>query len=162
MLLDWRALSEYDGFLDIGNPRGKIGRSPVITIFMLVVQHGFDLSKTTPETIETFRFLNHCQQQATAANHPKIASITFPIASIAPWVVLSVLGKADCRHFYYDSPQQWALVGIGVAVGCGGTGHQRFAQAQTFMQTWRRQFIYAEPRAKAAPVGRFFCSATFF
>ncbi|MEM9089570.1 MAG: isochorismate synthase [Cyanobacteria bacterium P01_F01_bin.53] len=122
-------------------------------------------SETTPTDTtlaETLRFLNQCQQQAIEANHPKIASITFPIDSIAPWTVLSVLGKTHHRHVYYDSPQQWALVGIDVAVGNRGEGQVRFEQAQHFIQTWRTQFIYAEPLAKAVLAGRFFCSATFF
>ncbi|MGD1897870.1 MAG: isochorismate synthase MenF [Phormidesmis sp.] len=118
--------------------------------------------KITPEKAETFRFLTHCQQQAIQTNHPKIASITFPIAPTAPWVVLSALGQSSQRHFYYDSPQQWAIVGLGVAVGCSAAGPLRFEQAQAFTQTWKTQFIYAKNNSKADLAGRFFCSATFF
>lgn len=133
--------------------------------------HGNELSdEITPA--ETARFLKRAQQQAIATGHAKIASLTLPIASIAPWAVLAVLGntpppethptQTHRRHIYYDSPQQWALVGIDVAVSCSGEGTTRFEQAQRFIQTWRTQFIYAEPVAKAVPAGRFFCSATFF
>ncbi len=130
------------------------------------VAPGFDLFKewptTTPQASEPACFLRHAQQQAIATNHAKIASITFPIPPIAPWAALSILGKAHHRHVYYDSPQPWALVGLDVAVGCSGTGPTRFDQAQRFIQTWRSQFIYAEPIAKTVFSGRFFCSATFF
>ncbi|MEL6815592.1 MAG: isochorismate synthase, partial [Cyanobacteria bacterium J06598_3] len=129
---------------------------------MPAAAHRSDLFETTPESSALFRFLHRAQQQAVEATRTKIASITFPIASTAPWLVLSVLGRGDKRHFYYDSPQQWALVGIDVAVGCCAAGPERFAQAQAFIQAWRHQFIYAEPIAKAVPAGRFFCSATFF
>ncbi len=154
-----------DGF-DIGKAHEKIKKSPVIATFMPSAAPEFDLfkewSKTTPRTSEPARFLRYVQQQAIATNHDKIASITFPIPSIAPWAALSALGKAHHRHVYYDSPQPWALVGLDVAVGCSGEGPARFDQAQQFIQSWRSQFVYAEPIAKTAFAGRFFCSATFF
>lgn len=126
---------------------------------MPAVQHGFDRSKTTLKTTETARFLNHAQQQAIQANQAKIASLTFSIAPMPPWAALSVLGKRHQRHFYYDPPQQPAMVGLGVVVGCSTAGAARFAQAQKFIHLWQDQFIYAESRFAK---GLFFCSATFF
>ncbi|MEL6263158.1 MAG: isochorismate synthase [Cyanobacteria bacterium J06626_6] len=114
------------------------------------------------ETRKTLDFLARCQRQAVRENRGKIASITFPIESIAPWVVLSTLGELHQRHFYYDSPQQWALIGIGSVVGCSAAGSSRFDEAQTFIEAWQTQFIYAQTTSKADLAGRFFCSATFF
>lgn len=115
-----------------------------------------------PDVAKTVRFLHQAQQQVAQAQRPKVASLTFPIRSIEPWSVLSILGRLDQRHFYYDSPQQWALVGIGSVVGCSAAGSERFAQAQAFTQAWKSQFIHAETSSKADLPGRFFCSATFF
>ncbi|MEM9949685.1 MAG: isochorismate synthase [Cyanobacteria bacterium P01_D01_bin.36] len=136
--------------------------------------HGTDASKTavetslnavdemTPEMAEIFLFLAQVQQQSIESKHAKIASITFPIAAISPWVVLSALGEAQQRHFYYDSPQQWAIVGLDEVVGCSAAGPTRFTQAQTFTQAWQTQFVHAKTDSKADLPGRFFCSATFF
>ncbi len=136
--------------------------------------HGIDSSRTavetslnvadgmTPEVAETFRFLTQVQRQATETGHPKIASLTFAIGPIAPWAVLSALGDVHQRHFYYDSPQQWAIVALDVVIGCNAAGPTRFMQAQDFTQTWRTQFIHAKTDSKADLPGRFFCSATFF
>ena len=121
-----------------------------------------ELDKMTPEMAETFRFLTRVQQQAIKANHPKIASLTFPVEAIAPWVVLSILGEHNQRHFYYDSPQQWAIVGLDVVVSCHASGADRFNQAQAFTKRWQTQFVYAKTASKADLPGRFFCSATFF
>jgi len=154
------------GRFDIGKAHEKIEKSPVIATFMPSAAPGFDLfnewSQTPPRTSEPARFLKDVQQQAIATDHDKIASITFPIPSITPWAALSALGKAHHRHVYYDSPQPWALVGLDVAVGYSGAGAARFDQAQQFIQSWRSQFVYAEPIAKTVFAGRFFCSATFF
>ncbi|MEO1619512.1 MAG: isochorismate synthase [Cyanobacteria bacterium J06632_3] len=115
-----------------------------------------------PEMAETFRFLAQVQQQAIATQHPKIASFAFPIAPIAPWQVLSALGNLHQRHFYYDSPQQWALVGLDVVVSCEASGADRFSAAQRFTKQWQHQFLHAKTNSKADLPGRFFCSATFF
>ena len=120
------------------------------------------VDEMTPERVETSQFLTWVQQQAIESDHPKIASLTFPIESIAPWVVLSALGDIHQRHFYYDSPQQWAMVGLDVVVGCSAVGPNRFTQAQAFTQAWQTQFVHAKTNSKADLPGRFFCSATFF
>lgn len=153
-------------------------RVPVIDLSMPAALYGTDRStpiknqsaetfaegvdKMSPEVAKTIHFLRQVQQQATQAQQSKIASITFPIRSVVPWSVLSIFGKLNRRHFYYDSPQQWAIVGIGSVVGCSAAGPERFAQAQAFIQTWKTQFIHAETSSKADLPGRFFCSATFF
>ena len=120
------------------------------------------VDKVPPLVAKTVRFLRQVQQQAIQAQHPKIASITFPIQSTVPWPVLSILGQSDRRHFYYDSPQQWAIVGIGSAIGCSAAGPERFSQAQAFTKVWKSRFIHAETSSKADLPGRFVCSATFF
>ena len=125
---------------------------------MPTVQPETDLFETRP----TARFLSQCQQQAIAANHSKLASITFPIPPMPAWAALKLLETQTCRHIYYDSPQQWAFVGINAAIEFSAAGRDRFTQAQTFIQTWRSHFIYAESMVKAVLAGRFFCSATFF
>ena len=165
------------GCFEIGESRGKIERSPVIAIFMPAVQHGSELFETIDKTRETRRFLNDCQQQAIRQNQAKIASLTVFISPISPWAVLSVLGSAHQRHFYYDPPQRQSqhlsMVGLETVVGCSAAGRSRFKQAQEFIHTWQTQFIYSELDAKvnaelntgrmiASPVGHFFCSATFF
>jgi len=141
---------------------------------MLAALHGTEQSEITietslnaiddmtPEMVETLRFLTRVQQQTIEGGHAKIASLSFPIEAIAPWVVLSELGDINQRHFYYDSPQQWAIVGLDVVVGCSAAGPTRFSQAQAFTQTWQTQFVYAKTNSKADLPGRFFCSATFF
>ncbi|MEO0769916.1 MAG: isochorismate synthase [Cyanobacteria bacterium J06649_4] len=120
------------------------------------------VNEMTPEMVETFQFLQQVQQQAIETDHSKIASLSFPIEPIAPWAVLSALGNIHQRHFYYDSPQQWAIVGLDVVVGCSAEGPTRFTQAQTFTQKWQTQFVHAKTNSKADLPGRFFCSATFF
>jgi menaquinone-specific isochorismate synthase len=149
---------------------------------MPVVQHESDLFETT----ETQRFLNHCQQQAIQSNSPKIASLTFAIAPIAPWAVLAVLGDRDQRHFYYDPPQQPSMIApsmiaIDAVVGCSAAGSMRFAQAQAFVRFWQGRFIYAQSEAAQLEIqpnissqqrdlsplsarikSYFSCSATFF
>jgi menaquinone-specific isochorismate synthase len=140
---------------------------------MPVVQHESDLFETT----ETQRFLKHCQQQAIQTNSPKIASLTFAIAPIAPWVALAVLGDTCQRHFYYDPPHQPSMVSIDALVGCSAAGPMRFAQAQAFVRFWQGRFIYAQseaaqldvqpnqrnlPHLSARHNSYFSCSATFF
>ena len=137
---------------------------------MPAVQHGSELFKTIDETRETRRFLSDCQQQAIRENQAKIASLTVYISPISPGAVLSVLRSARQRHFYYDPPQRpslqhRAMVGLDVVVGCSAKGRSRFKQAQKFIHTWQRQFIYAKANASGttnSPPGHFFCSATFF
>ena len=141
---------------------------------MPAVQHGSELFKTIDETRETRRFLSDCQQQAIRQNQAKIASLTVSISPISPWAVLSALGSARQRHFYYDppqrqsqhpSPQHRSIVGLDVVVGCSAAGRSRFKQAQEFIHTWQTQFIYAEAdsgKSINSPAGHFFCSATFF
>ncbi len=135
---------------------------------MPAVQHGSELFKTIDETRETRRFLSDCQQQAIRQNQAKIASLTVSISPVSPWAVLSVLGSAHQRHFYYDPPQRQSqhrsIVGLGVVMGCSAAGRSRFKQAQKFIHTWQTQFIYAEASGKTieSPAGHFFCSATFF
>lgn len=145
---------------------------------MPAVQHGSELFKTIDETRETRQFLSDCQQQAIQQNQAKIASLTVSISPISPGAVLSVLGSARQRHFYYDPPQRpspqhpssqhRSIVGLDVVVGCSAAGRSRFKQAQKFIHTWQTQFIYAQANGKAndgttdSPLGHFFCSATFF
>lgn len=123
---------------------------------MPALQHESDLFKTT----ETLKFLNHCQHQAIQSDRAKIASLTVAIAPVAPWAVLSILGAAYPRYFYYDSPESPATVGLGAAVERVSSGPLRFEQAQAFVHLWQRQFIYAD--SVQPPTGHFFCSATFF
>ena len=126
--------------------------------FMPVVETKTDrFSKT-----ETVRFLSQCQQQAADTNQPKIASLAFKLAVIEPWVVLNTLGHLQKRHFYYDPPHQPSVVGIDVVVGFSSEGCTRFGQAQAFVQRWRSHFIYNTDTDTNSPLGRFFCSATFF
>ncbi|MBE9063590.1 isochorismate synthase [cf. Phormidesmis sp. LEGE 11477] len=55
------------------------------------------------------------------------------------------------------------MVGIGCAVECSATGVDRFSLAQSFVQFWQTQFIYATlDRSRLAPLAHFFCSTTFF
>ncbi|MGC1308082.1 MAG: isochorismate synthase [Phormidesmis sp.] len=135
---------------------------------MPVVEHRTDLFETT----QTRRFLADCQQQAIRAKHDKIASLTFLLPPVAPWVVLATLGNIRQRHFYYDPPQPKAVVGLGVTIGYSASGRERFGKAQTFIQSWQDRFLYAVPVVSPALLpldflpdidrGRFFCSATFF
>ncbi|MEL6901060.1 MAG: isochorismate synthase [Cyanobacteria bacterium J06606_4] len=127
-----------------------------------IAESGAVAASETNETTKILDFLGRCQRQAIQEDQAKIASITFPIESMAPWVVLSALGELNQRHFYYDSPQQWALIGIDTVVGCSAAGPTRFDEAQAFTVAWRNQFIYAQTTSKADLAGRFFCSATFF
>ena len=141
----------------------------MIAPFMPVVETKTDrFSKT-----ETVRFLSQCQQQVAGASQPKIASLSFELAAIEPWIVLKTLGHPQKRYFYYDPPQQPSAVGIDVVVGLSAKGHARFEQAQAFVQSWRSHFIYntntypdayleSPSSGHTGPLGRFFCSATFF
>lgn len=178
--------SQRDKILTIGNQfpmaahqgfriswrHGKIERSPVIATFMPVVQPKTDLFRTT----DVARFLSQCQQQATDGRQAKIASLSFPIAPVAPWEVLQTLGNPQKRHFYYDPPHQPSMVGLDVVVEASAVGKTRFDQAQFFVEQWRSHFIYARPAythrlpgelamqqpSFQPPFGHFFCSATFF
>jgi menaquinone-specific isochorismate synthase len=138
---------------------------------MPVAQHGTDIFKAAHAHDKTgsLWFLNCCQQQVIHTQQTKLASLTFAIAPITPWLALAALAGCDRRHIYYDSPQQLSIVGVGVAVGFDSAGPVRFAQAQNFINFWQQQFLYAEPVGGAstdfwaqASKGRFLCSATFF
>jgi menaquinone-specific isochorismate synthase len=120
---------------------------------MLVAQHTdtFEAAHEKTEKTGLRRFLNRCQQQAIQANQPKLASLTFAIAPLAPWLALETLVGCDAsgrlrdrRHIYYDSPQQLSVVGVGVAVGFASAGPVRFAKAQDFINFWQQQFLYAQ------------------
>jgi menaquinone-specific isochorismate synthase len=138
---------------------------------MPVAQHGIDIFKAdhAHEKTESLRFLTRCQQQVIQAQQTKLASLTFAIAPITPWLALKTLRGCDQRHVYYDSPQQLSIIGVGVAVEFASAGVTRFSQAQNFINFWQRQFLYREPVGDAksdflaqACKGRFLCSATFF
>jgi menaquinone-specific isochorismate synthase len=138
---------------------------------MPVAQHGTDIFKAAHahEKIESLRFLNRCQQQVVQTQQIKLASLTFAISAITPWLALETLTGCTQRHIYYDSPQQQSVIGIGVAVGFESAGPLRFSKAQDFINFWQRQFLYAQPVGSVktdflqqACKGRFFYSATFF
>ena len=199
--------------MENGKGHGKIERSPAPCLFMPVVQYeigsaahangqnsgqnnvqnngqtnGQKLKETQAQSLQ---FLHQCQQQAIASNQPKIASLSFLVAPIAPWDALAKLGSAQARHFYYDSPRKSALqqayshqaaaqtaavrnrsmVGVGTVVECRSEGDARFDQAQSFIDFWQSHFCIAEVIGPPAQIdkatqpltrGHFFCSATFF
>jgi len=156
---------------------GKLRDRPVVR-FMPVVQYESNLSETT----EVARFLVACRQRAEQTDEVSIASLTFSIAPIAPWQALAVLGEVGDRHFYYDSPNSAAFVGVRSVIECHAVGQSRFKEAQAFTQRWQSRFVYksfaktafaeppfAEPpfidksaRTSAEPKSHFFCSAAFF
>ncbi|MFK8185228.1 MAG: isochorismate synthase MenF [Phormidesmis sp.] len=147
---------------EISEEREKIGESPAIAPFMPVVQYGTQpgtqsgIESTAPATAQSpfgtqaaaRQFLAQCQQRAIAAKQPKIASLSFSVALLAPWTVLAALGEANTRHFYYDSPyrdvfQHRSMVGIGTVVECRAAGNDRFAEAQSFIDFWQPHFCTA-------------------
>ncbi|MEL6553489.1 MAG: isochorismate synthase [Cyanobacteria bacterium J06621_11] len=140
---------------------------------MPVVRNTTQIKTDRFNKTDTIRFLSQCQQQAAATHHPKIASLSFKVAPIEPWIVLETLRHPHKRHFYYDPPHQPSVVGIDVLMGASAQGRTRFTQAQDFVQRWRSHFIYADrvyadqsvnsaQSGSAGLLGRFFCSATFF
>ena len=141
---------------------------------MPAVQHEIDPIKASRLEPTICQFLSDCQQWAIASNQAKIASLSFRVRAIAPWVALDILGNPDQRHFYYDSPHQ-SIVGAGCTVECSAAGFERFSRAQEFVNFWQTRFIYATLEScvgldsrtgvdeiESAPSGHFFCSATFF
>lgn len=184
---------------DISEWRGKIGKSPATAPFMPVAQYGLDsaaphgasplAARQFEMQVDSLHFLRQCQQRAIAAKQAKIASLSFAIAPIAPWAVLTELGSAKTRHFYYDSPrrdsfrhdsrqnssfQNDSMVGLGSVVDCRISGETRFSKAQDFIDFWQPHFCLADIAGKnslaeaasadagRSPKGYFFCSATFF
>ena len=130
---------------------------------MPVVLYESNLSETT----EVSQFLGDCQRGVLHTGEAKIASLTFSIAPVAPWVVLAALSKAGDRHFYYDPPGQSSLVGAASVVECCAAGESRFEQAQAFVQVWQSRFVYKSfvrgtIRSSKRRASHFFCSATFF
>ena len=143
---------------------------------MPVVPYGVESS--SPRSFDTrassIQFVQRVQRQVLASGQEKIASLSFEIDPIAPWVVLAKLGAQDKRHFYYDSPQTETqnkyMVGIGAAIEYQSEGPSRFSNAQAFTDFWRQHLCIASLQRKEggyadaarSPRGHFFCSATFF
>jgi len=187
--------------LEIGERHGKIEGLPAIEPSMPVVQYGIEpiaiesnekltAQKPFKTQAQSLHFLRQCQQQAIATKQAKIASLSFVVQPIAPWVALSKLGAADVRHFYYDPPRtvssvstsqgntsqsstflSSSVVGIGTVIECRSAGDSRFSEAQSFIDFWQAHFCTADVihnpkgtyrKALPQPKGRFFCTATFF
>lgn len=129
---------------------------------MPVIPHRPDLFQSCKEI---YQFLLSCQQQSIRDNQVKIASLSTAIEAVDPLVVLQHLATPDQPHFYFENPRKSeAIAAIDPAV-CHVTDEyqgDRFAQAETFLQTCLDQVILSgdEPLPFSGP--HFFNSFTFF
>ncbi|MEO1400694.1 MAG: isochorismate synthase [Cyanobacteria bacterium J06635_1] len=117
---------------------------------------------------EVYQFLSDCQKKADRAQHSKLATISFTLAPIAPWVLLKALRQPGQVYFYYDDvAQQRSVVGFESAIAYQASGPSRFARIQQFIDVWRKRILYADApqierlsSPKTSPF--FFCGFTFF
>ncbi|MEM8806806.1 MAG: isochorismate synthase [Cyanobacteria bacterium P01_G01_bin.38] len=117
---------------------------------------------------EVYQFLSDCQKKADRAQHSKLATISFTLTPIAPWVLLAALRQPGQVYCYYDDvAQQRSVVGFDTAIAYQASGPSRFARIQQFIDVWRKRILYAglpENLSLSSPQSRpyFFCGFTFF
>ncbi|MEO0455192.1 MAG: isochorismate synthase [Cyanobacteria bacterium P01_A01_bin.114] len=123
-----------------------------------------------------YQFLSDCQKEADRAQHSKLATISFTLAPIAPWVLLETLHQPDQVYFYYDDvAQPHSVVGFDTAIAYQASGPSRFARIQQFIDVWRKRILYGEaplansmaqpsatPEALSQSSPYFCCGFTFF
>ncbi|MEM9164124.1 MAG: isochorismate synthase [Cyanobacteria bacterium P01_F01_bin.4] len=116
---------------------------------------------------EVYQFLSDCQKKADRAQHSKLATISFTLSPIAPWILLEALRRPGQVYFYCDDvAQQRSVVGFDPAIAYQAAGASRFARIQQFIDVWRKRILYADsPQAPplSSPQARpyFFCGFTF-
>jgi menaquinone-specific isochorismate synthase len=127
---------------------------------MPVIPYSSDLFKKCKEI---YQFLSNCQRQAAQDQHAKIASISFELPEVAPWIVLEALSQSRQVHFYYDNAsQQQSVVALEVVIAQQSSGPSRFARIQQFIQVWRKRILYFENTEVPFSKPHFFCGFTFF
>lgn len=109
---------------------------------------------------EIHAFLSDCQRQATYDQHAKLANITLPIGSIAPWLALQQLETTYPIHFYY-STAQYTLLGLGITIAQKAAGADRFERMQQFVSVWKRR-ILSSTQTRLVIKPYFLCGFTFF
>jgi menaquinone-specific isochorismate synthase len=110
-----------------------------------------------------YQFLDFCRQKSIEEQQTKIASLAIEIEAIDPLAVLRHLAKSDQLHFYIENrDQERAIAAIDTTLSLQLTGTTRFLEAQHFIQTNLRNFVWHGASDSPWTIPRFFCGFTFF